>query len=168
MKQLSFVLPAVVLLASLTYLPAQTTLPNVAAKTLDGQTVNLLEAYGGNNGKITIFSFWATWCKPCQAELDAIADLYPEWQEAYPVELVAITIDDQRALAKVPPLVATKGWEYTILIGNENDMRNSFNFSSIPQTFVVDKKGHIAYVHNGYAPGDEEELEEKIAELAAE
>jgi thiol-disulfide isomerase/thioredoxin len=167
MKLLSFLF-TVALAGAATLLSAQSGLPSVNAKTLDGQTVNLAEAYGGENGKITIFSFWATWCKPCQAELDAIADLYPEWQEAYPVELVAITIDDQRALAKVPPLVATKGWEYTILIGNENDMRNSFNFSSIPQTFVVDKKGNIAYVHNGYAPGDEEELAEKIAEMAAE
>ena len=143
-------------------LTAQHTLPNVEAKTLDGQTVNLLEAYGGENGKITIISFWATWCKPCQAELDAIADLYAEWQEDFDVELVAISIDDQRAIAKVGPLVETKGWDYTILLGNENTMRNSFNFSSIPQTFLVDKSGNIAYIHNGYSPGDEEELDEQI------
>jgi len=144
---------------------AQNPLPDVNAKTLDGQTVNLLETYG-KNGKITILSFWATWCKPCQSELDAIADLYPEWQENFDVELVAISIDDQRALAKVGPLVATKGWEYTVLLGAESEMRNAFNFSSIPQTFVIDKEGNIAYVHNGYSPGDEEELGEKVEMLA--
>ena len=107
-------------------------------------------------------------CKPCQAELDAISDLYPEWQENYGVELVAISIDDQRALAKVGPLVESKGWDYTILLGNESDMRNSFNFSTIPQTLVVGKNGQIAYVHNGYAPGDEEEFGERVQALAAE
>ena len=145
---------------------AQQALPNVEVRTLDGQLVNLQEAYGGQNGKVTVLSFWATWCSPCKKELDAIADLYPEWQEAYDVEVVAITIDTRRALAQVPSIVETKGWEYTILSGNENEMRNAFNFSSIPQTFVVDKKGSIAYIHNGYVPGDEIELEEVIAKLA--
>ena len=154
------------LLYCATFSFAQNSLPDVNAKTLDGQTVNLLQTYG-QSGKITIISFWATWCKPCQAELDAISDLYPEWQENYGVELVAISIDDQRAIAKVGPMVETKGWEYTILLGNESEMRNSFNFSTIPQTFVVGTDGSIAYVHNGYAPGDEEELGEKLAELTS-
>ncbi|MBK7409279.1 MAG: TlpA family protein disulfide reductase [Saprospirales bacterium] len=165
MKLLSLIFSAAFVCATF-LLPAQNTLPSVEAKTLDGQTVNLLETYGGENGKITIISFWATWCKPCQAELDAITDLYAEWQENYDVELVAISIDDQRAIAKVGPLVETKGWDYTILLGNENTMRNSFNFSSIPQTFVVDKTGHIAFIHNGYAPGDEEELDEQIQKIS--
>jgi cytochrome c biogenesis protein CcmG, thiol:disulfide interchange protein DsbE len=165
MKILSFLIAAGFMLAA-GIASAQKSLPNVEAKTLDGQVVNLVEEYGGENGKITILSFWATWCKPCQAELDAIADLYPDWQENYNVELIAISIDDQRAVAKVGPLVKTKGWEYTVLLGNENDMRNSFGFSSIPQTFVVDKYGNIAYVHNGYSPGDEEALEEKLQGLA--
>jgi thiol-disulfide isomerase/thioredoxin len=69
-------------------LNAQQTIPDVTVKTLDGHIVNLQESYA-NNGKITILSFWATWCKPCQKELDAIADLYPDWQEMYDVEVVA-------------------------------------------------------------------------------
>jgi thiol-disulfide isomerase/thioredoxin len=145
---------------------AQQSLPNLNAQTLDGQVVNLLDTYGGQNGKVTVFSFWATWCSPCKKELDAIADLYPDWQEEYGVELVAITIDTRRNLAKVGPMVETKGWEYTILSLNDQEARVAFNFSSIPQTFVVDKDGNIVYNHNGYVPGDEYELEDKIAELS--
>lgn len=161
-KSLSFLL-AMTLTFSLF---AQNTLPDVDAKTLDGQTVNLLEAYGGSSGKITVISFWATWCSPCKKELDAIMDFYPDWQEDYNVEVVAITIDDQRSLAKVGPIVQTKGWDYTILHGDEQVMRNAFNFATIPQTFVVDQEGNIVYTHNGYVPGDEDELDDKLAKLA--
>lgn len=143
---------------------AQKNLPDVTAKTLDGQTVNLKEF--GENGKITVVSFWATWCSPCKKELDAIADLYEEWQEDYNAELVAITIDTRRAVAKVPAIVETKGWEYTILHGNEEEMRSAFNFQTIPQTYLVDQEGNIVYIHNGYSPGDEEDLGDKIAKLA--
>ncbi len=107
-------------------LNAQKSLPNATAKTLDGQTVDLQDYT--KDGKVTIFSFWATWCSPCKRELDAIADIYPDWQEEHDVELVAITIDTRRALAKVPAMVATKGWEYTILAGNDQEMQNAFNF----------------------------------------
>jgi cytochrome c biogenesis protein CcmG/thiol:disulfide interchange protein DsbE len=146
-------------------LNAQQTIPDVTVKTLDGHIVNLQESYA-NNGKITILSFWATWCKPCQKELDAIADLYPDWQEMYDVEVVAITIDTQRGLAKVPPMVETKGWEYTILAGNDQDLMNAFNFTTIPNTVVIGKDGNIAFTHNGYSAGYEYELEDKLAKLA--
>ena len=89
-------------------LQAQTTL-NMDVKTLDGKTINLQDAYGGKNDKLTVISFWATWCKPCQNELDAISYLYEDWQDDFDVELVALTVDSRRQLAKVGPLVATKG-----------------------------------------------------------
>ena len=143
-------------LALATALTAQKQLPNVQAKTLDGSVVNLQDY--GKNGKITVISFWATWCSPCKKELDAIADIYPDWQEDYDMELVAITIDTRRALAKVPAIVQTKGWEYTILHGDEQTMRQAFNFQTIPQTILVDQNGNIIDSHNGYVPGDEDEL----------
>ena len=74
------------------------------------QTIDLIQHDGP-----TVFCFWATWCSPCKRELDAVSDFYEELQDEYDVELLAITIDDARSLAKVPALVETKGWEYTIL-----------------------------------------------------
>jgi len=143
---------------------AQNAAPNLALKTLDGKTVNL-EDYG-NNGKLTVVSFWATWCSPCKKELDAIADLYPDWKDEYDVELIAVTIDTRRALAKVPGIVETKGWEYTVLSANEQEAQNALNFQTIPQTFIIDKDGKIVWNHSGYLPGDEEELEDEIAKLS--
>ncbi|MCB0704688.1 MAG: TlpA family protein disulfide reductase [Saprospiraceae bacterium] len=155
------------LLAFAGTISAQNALPNVDVKTLDGATVNLSETYGVEKETITILSFWATWCSPCKRELDAIMDFYPDWQESYNVELVAITIDTRRAISKVPSIVETKGWEYIILSGDEQAMRTAFNFASIPQTVIVDQSGQIVYTHNGYQPGDEEVLDEVLAKLAA-
>ncbi|MBV6654973.1 MAG: TlpA family protein disulfide reductase [Mameliella sp.] len=139
-------------------------IPSVEVKTLDGQTLDIKQY--AEDGKITILSFWATWCSPCKKELDAIADLYEEWQEEYDAELVAVTIDTQRALAKVKPMVESKGWTYTILSDPNQQLRNALNFQTIPQTFVLDKDGNIVYNHNGYVPGDEYELEDKLKELS--
>ena len=144
---------------------AQKSVPDVNVKTLDGKTINLRE-YAAASNKILIIDFWATWCSPCKKELDTVAEYYEEWQKKYNVELLAITIDNQRALPKVPGIVESKGWEYTIFAGNEEDMRNAFNFQTIPQTLVIDKSGNIIFEHNGYVPGDEEELEQAVAKAA--
>ncbi len=149
---------------SVTTFAQEKSLPNVAVKSLDGKTVNIQEF--AKDGKITVISFWATWCSPCKKELDAIADMYPDWQEDYNVELVAVTIDTRRALAKVGPMVASKGWEYTILSDANQDLQKALNFQTVPQTFLLDQDGNIVYSHSGYVPGDEYELEDKIKELA--
>ena len=147
-----------------TTLFAQRDVPNINVKTLDGKTVNIQDF--ANNGKITVLSFWATWCSPCKKELDAIADIDPDWVEEYDMELVAVTIDTQRALAKVPGMVNTKGWEYTVLSDANQELQKALNFQTVPQTFIIDQNGVIVYSHSGYVPGDEYELEDKIKELA--
>ncbi|MBK8346921.1 MAG: TlpA family protein disulfide reductase [Saprospiraceae bacterium] len=137
--------------------------PAINVKTLDGKTVNTQDFTG--SGKITVVSFWATWCTPCKRELDAVNEVYSEWVEKYNVQLLAITIDDARGLTKVPSMVESKGWEFTVLADTKQELQQALNFQTIPQTFLLNDKGEIVYAHNGYNPGDEFELEKKIAEL---
>jgi len=140
------------------------TVPSINVKTLAGKTVNIKDYVG--KGKITVMSFWATWCSPCKKELDAIAEIYEDWQEDYNVELLAVTIDDARSMAKVPALVETKGWKYTVLSDSKRELQKALNFQTVPQTFLINAEGEIIYTHSGYNPGDEIELEDKIAALA--
>ena len=139
--------------------------PSINIKTLDGKTINTSEFT--SNGKITVVSFWATWCTPCKRELDVINEVYAEWAEKYNIQLLAITIDDARGLTKVPAMVQSKGWEFTVLADSKQELQQALNFQTIPQTFLLNEKGEIVYAHNGYNPGDEIELEHKIAELSA-
>jgi thiol-disulfide isomerase/thioredoxin len=139
-------------------------LPNVNVKTLEGQTYNVQEL--AKSGKITIISFWATWCSPCKKELDAIKEYYGEWKEKYGIELVAVSVDDTRTGAKVPAMVQEKGWEYRILLDPNAEFQKAANIQVVPHTLMLDKKGNVVFEHSGYTPGDESELEEKIKEVA--
>ena len=58
---------------------AQAQLPAVTLKSIDGATVQIETL--NNDGKPFIIDFFATWCKPCNRELSAIAEVYDEWQE---------------------------------------------------------------------------------------
>lgn len=142
---------------------AQKTLPSANIKTLAGQSINAQEL--GKSGKITVISFWATWCSPCKKELDAIKDYYEEWQDKYGVELIAISVDDTRTAAKIPAMVEEKGWKYRVLVDPGKELQTAANIQSVPHTFLLDKAGNIVFEHTGYTPGDELELEERIKEL---
>ena len=75
MKQFFYLL---VVLLSIN-ITAQETLPSAEIKTLDGTSTSLQEL--GKNNDIIVISLWATWCVPCKNELDAINDVYTDWQD---------------------------------------------------------------------------------------
>jgi thiol-disulfide isomerase/thioredoxin len=114
-----------------------------------------------------IISFWATWCKPCIAELSAIHEEYEAWVEETGVKLVAISVDDQRNVAKVAPFVNGRGWNYEVYCDPNGNFKRAMSVNTVPHTFLLDGQGNIVWHHNAYNPGDEEHLFEMIEKVAA-
>lgn len=156
------VLTLAILLGAISTVSAQ--VPAVVLKTLDGKTISTDTL--SNDGKPFIIDFFATWCKPCNRELSAIAEVYEEWQEETGVKLIAVSIDQAQNIHKVAPLVNENEWPYeTVLLDPNSDFKRALGIQMIPYTLVVDGQGNIVYKHNGYTDGAEEELIEKVREL---
>ena len=138
-------------------------LPKVTLKDISGKTVTTDTL--NNGGKPFIIDFFATWCKPCNRELDAIAEVYDEWQEETGVKIFAISIDQAQNINKVKPLVDNHGWDYDVLLDPNSDLKRALGIQMIPYVLIVDGQGNIVYKHNGYTDGAENELIEKVREL---
>lgn len=148
---------------ALSLVPAHAQLPAVTLKTMDGTEVRTDTL--SNGGKPFIIDFFATWCKPCNRELDAISEVYEEWQEETGVKIIAVSIDQAQNINKVKPLVSNHGWEYEVLLDPNGDFKRALSIQMIPYVLIVDGKGQIVYKHNGYTDGAETELIEKVREL---
>jgi peroxiredoxin len=152
------------LLASLALAQNAKVPENITIKTLDGKTVET--SIIKNDGKPIIISFWATWCKPCNRELNAIKDLYDDWQQETGVKLVAISIDDTRSASKVKPHVDGNGWEYEVYLDQNQDFKRAMNVVNVPHTFLINGNGEIVWQHTAYVDGSEEELFELVKKVA--
>ena len=138
---------------------------NVTLKTLDGKTIQTSAIQ--NDGKPIILSFWATWCKPCNRELNTIKEVYEEWQEETGVKLVAISIDDARSASRVKPHVDGNGWEYEVYLDQNSDFKRAMNVVNVPHTFILDGEGNIVWQHTSFVEGSEDELLEIVKKVAA-
>ena len=139
-------------------------LPKIKLKDVKGNSVDVSQI--SNNGKPIIVSFWATWCKPCKAELNTIADEFDDWVDETGVKLIAVSIDDARSASRVEPYINAMGWEYTVLMDPNGNMKRAMNVNNVPHTFLLDGNGKIVWDHNNYSPGDEHELYEEVVKYA--
>ena len=142
---------------------AQAQLPSVTLKTLDGTTVQSETL--SNEGKPFIIDFFATWCKPCNRELSAIAEVYDEWGEETGLKIYAVSIDQAQNVNKVKPLVDENEWEYEVLLDPNSDFLKALGGQMIPFVVVVDGNGNIVSKHSGYTDGAENELIQEVREL---
>lgn len=137
--------------------------PDLTLRDINGKAVNVQNLC--TSGKPTIISFFATWCKPCLRELNAIADIYDDWQDATGVQLIAVSIDRAQDVEKVKPLVYGNNWDYIVLLDAANDLMRQMQVQTVPHLFVIDGKGKIVEQHNGYTDGEESNLYKTLLKI---
>ena len=163
MKRLALLFVMVLAVAGL-HAQSKTDLPNVTIKDLNGKDVNIAKL--NNDGKPIVITFWATWCKPCIKEHEALNDVYDDWKDETGVKIYSVSIDDSRSSSRVKPFVEGKGWEFETLLDVNSDLKRAMNVSNPPHTFLIDGNGKIVYQHSGYIDGSENELYKEIKKIA--
>jgi peroxiredoxin len=138
-------------------------LPSVALKDINGKAINTAKL--SNDGKPFIITFFAKWCKPCNRELNAISEVYEEWQEETGVKVFAVSIDQAQDALKVKPFVDGNGWEFHVLLDPNGAFKRALGVNLIPHAIVCDGNGKIVESHSGYTEGAEEQLIEKVREV---
>lgn len=135
--------------------------PDFTLEDIEGDLFTLTEHIG--DGPILI-NFWATWCVPCKLELPHLQALQEKYSDAG-FKLITISEDSPKSQAKVRPYVRSKRYTFTVLLDPNSEVLHLFQGSALPFQVLLDKDGNIVETHQGYNPGDEVILEEKIREL---
>jgi thiol-disulfide isomerase/thioredoxin len=140
-------------------------LPNTQIKDVNsGKKVAFNETI--EKGKVTLISFWATWCVPCKKEIKNLSLKLPEWKKEADFNYMTVSIDEARAEGLVRTYAISQGWNFPFYIDANSDLKRSLSFQNVPYTMVIDKNGKVAFTHTGYEEGGEAEILAKIKELA--
>ncbi len=116
------------------------TIPVFTMENVDGTTFNLAD----HKGKVMIIDLWATWCSPCKKELPSFINLVKKY-EGKDFIMIGVSVDEGLSASAVGTFCKGMNVNYPILYagGPQKAAAIFGQFSAIPTTFIVDKKGVI-------------------------
>lgn len=117
--------------------------PPFALALFDGAHLNL----EGLRGKVVVVNFWASWCFPaCYEEAPVLEAAWRAYKDR-DVVVVGVNVQDTEKAAKE----FMDRFQFTFPNGPDPGGKISIDYGvyGIPETFVLDKAGRIAYKHVG-------------------
>lgn len=134
------------------------TVTDFQLKDIENTSRNFSELKGE---KLTLIDFWTTWCKPCNKAIPELNKIYATYKDKG-VAIIGISCDGPRSIAKVAPLSKSLQIQYPILLDIDSEIKNRLNLMAFPTLILVNSKGKIIWIHEGFVSGDAELI---IAEL---
>lgn len=130
----------------------------------EGRKTNLSKVLKGLKGKVIYVDFWATWCRPCCAEMEPAARLRNE-MEGKDVDFIYLSTDEEHAdMCGSLEKLQLKGCKvYRILNPKAARFMYEYKIDLIPRYMLIDKNGKIV---NDNAPRpSSEEIRQQITGL---
>jgi thiol-disulfide isomerase/thioredoxin len=110
-------------------------LHQLSYQNLDGKEVELSDF----EGKYVLVNFWATWCAPCIKEFPILNETYDLVKDDF--VFVVVSSED---IDKIKTFAKNKPYNFIYLKSNNFILEG---ITSVPQTFILDKKGNNIHHH---------------------
>ena len=131
--------------------------PDFSIELLDGGRFTLSD-HLANDGRPVLLNLWASWCRPCRAEmphLDAAAQAHPG------VYFLGVAIDDDPAAARDFAVEVDVG--YSLAVDEADRVARRYPPFGLPVTYLIGSDGLIVRVI--YGEMTEPQIETLLAEV---
>ncbi|MDP2324650.1 MAG: TlpA disulfide reductase family protein [Gammaproteobacteria bacterium] len=132
--------------------------------TLPSRTGELV-SLSGLRGQVVLINFWATWCGPCRREMPLLEQIQKKYT---PLGFTMLGVNVEEDTTMMSAFLKDVPVSFPILLDPANGVSKLYNVSAMPSTVIVDRKGNIRYIHQGYQPGDESRYQDMIRQLIRE
>jgi cytochrome c biogenesis protein CcmG, thiol:disulfide interchange protein DsbE len=134
--------------------------PAFALPTAAGDVVSLARLAG----KVVYVDFWASWCAPCRRSFPWMNALHQRYAPRG-LTIVAINVDRNRAdaeqfLARYPP-------EFAVVFDPAGATPGAYAVPGMPTSYLIDARGRIVQVEQGFLDDRADALEAQIRSLLA-
>ncbi len=153
----------VILLAGLLSLPIAATpslqtleprieAPDFVLRDLQGNSYQL----SALQGKVIVVNFWATWCPPCLGELPSLQRLWQKFEKR-DFLLLAVSVDDDIGNVNNFLRKFRSPLTFPVLSDTQLSAARFWPLKGLPATFVLDKRGKVAFIVHGARQWDSSE-----------
>ncbi len=119
------------------------TVPPFELVTFDGDVYDT----GDYAGKVIVINFWASWCQPCAGEAAELEEAWRLYQPGGDVLFLGVDYVDTE------PEARKYLEQFDITYPNGPDLRTKisqmFRILGVPETYIVDRSGRLAYIKKG-------------------
>lgn len=105
------------------------------------------------SGKVVLVDFWASWCGPCKASFPVLNKLHDKYSSKGLV-IIGVGVDDDAA--KYKAFADKMGAKFPLVHDAQHKAAAFFNPTTMPSSFITDRKGVIRHVHTGFHPSKTE------------
>lgn len=137
-------------------------LPAVDIYTMDGSRVNASTI--SNDSTPMILVFFKTFDNTCCKNLFAISEAHEDVLINVGVKVVAICIDCIGKIEHVKPFILGHDLSIEVYIDKNGDLKRIMGIPDAPYTLLYDRNMNVYCQYNGFCPGIDEMVCEKITE----
>jgi cytochrome c biogenesis protein CcmG/thiol:disulfide interchange protein DsbE len=108
-----------------------------------GSKVSLVDL----RGRVVLVNVWASWCIPCEEEAPVLEEIWRDYRHR---DVLVLGIDVRDLSSDATAFIGRQRLTYPSLRdGDGGDTEDGFETSGVPETFLLDREGRIAYRHIG-------------------
>src|SRR5699024_4133180 len=97
-------------------------------------------------GKGVMLNFWASYCKPCEAEMPFMQDLYGDYKDNG-IEIVAVNLDANKLV--VDRFIDKFDLTFPTPYDGKSEVMDLYKVGPIPSTFFINPDGEIEDIVEG-------------------
>gem|GEM_PF-686346 len=111
----------------------------------------------GDEDRILVLDFWASWCAPCIRSLPKFANMAKQFPED---KVRFLAVNEQENEFAIQGFLSSRGLELEVAMDEDGSLAQKFDVKAIPQTIIIGPTGKVERHFVG-APAD---LHEKVSQ----
>ena len=135
-------------------------IPDLQIEDPSGNFINLPDYL--EDDRIYGLIIWSVQDPPSTAALEDYHNYYDDWVNAYDIEFLIVSIDEESLHNDVTDYVDQQSWSYTLFFSPSAEVMQAFGINTIPYIYLIDMNQEIAFETAGWLQGDllDQEIEQ--------
>ncbi len=111
-------------------------------------------------GKAVVLNIWASWCIPCKEEAPYLEQL---WRSQRDRGLVVLGLDAKDFRGDARRFARRYELTFPLVYDGPGDTIGHYGVTGFPETFVIDRDGHVVRAFAGAVNGEDERVQLRSA-----